>query len=64
MESNQFENFRLNNLKKIRGGYTIYCKDKDGNNIGTVEHNCQGGVSGLTACQATYVQAQQSAGPC
>jgi len=64
METNQFENFRLKNLEKIRGGYTIYCKNALGVNIGTVEHDCLNGVSGLTACMAVYTQAAQAAGPC
>jgi hypothetical protein len=64
MKSEQFEAFRARSLEKIRGGATIYCKDRDGNNLGTVEHDCGLGTSGLTACQATYTLAEQSAGPC
>ena len=64
MKSEQFEVFRIKSLEKIRGGATIYCKDRDGNNLGTVEHTCGQGTSGLTACKAVYPLTEQSAGPC
>ncbi len=64
MKANQFEKFRLVGLEKVRGGYTIYCKNSLGENIGTVQHDCLNGVSGLSACMGVYLQATQSAGHC
>ena len=65
METNQFELFRLRNLEKIRGGSTIYCKDINGVNLGTVEYDCGShGGGALNACTAAYSNATQSAGPC
>lgn len=64
METNQFEIFRVKNLEKIRGGATIYCKDTNGVNLGTVEHDCGSATSALDSCIAAYPLAAQSAGPC
>jgi hypothetical protein len=63
----KFESFRIKNLKDILGGSsdTIYCKDANSNNIGTVTVDCAvPGTSGFDACVAAYPATQVSAGAC
>ena len=62
---NKYSDQRLKNPQFIKGGQeiTIFCKDGEGTNLGTVQYDCGGETTRIDKCKDTYPTTEMTTGP-